>query len=54
MMIGEIERSEGFEPLRIQKAAKRIGISKVTGSLRGSLMAAYYMFLVPLKYLLRR
>ena len=44
--------------LRIQSVPiryrKRIGISKVTGSLRGSLMAAYYMFLVPLKYLLRR
>jgi glycosyltransferase involved in cell wall biosynthesis len=41
--------------LRIQSVPiryrKRIGISKVTGSLRGSIMAAYYMFLVPLKYL---
>ena len=41
--------------LRIQSVPiryrKRIGISKVTGSLRGSMMAAYYMFLVPLKYL---
>jgi len=44
--------------LRIQSVPiryrKRIGISKVTGSLRGSMMAAYYMFLVPLKYLFRR
>ena len=41
--------------LRIQcvpiRYRKRIGISKVTGSLRGSMLAAYYMFLVPLKYL---
>lgn len=44
--------------LRIQSVPiryrKRIGISKVTGSLRGSLLAAYYMFLVPLKYLFKR
>jgi glycosyltransferase involved in cell wall biosynthesis len=37
-------------PIRYRK---RIGISKVTGSLRGSVMAAYYMFLVPLKYLFK-
>ena len=41
--------------LRIQSVPiryrKRIGVSKVTGSLRGSVLAAYYMFLVPLKYL---
>ena len=30
---------------------KRIGESKVTGTVRGSILAAYYMFLVPLKYL---
>ena len=30
---------------------KRIGESKVTGTIRGSLLAAYYMFLVPMKYL---
>ena len=30
---------------------KRIGVSKVTGSLKGTVMATYYMFLVPLKYL---
>jgi glycosyltransferase involved in cell wall biosynthesis len=44
--------------LRIQSVPiryrKRIGISKVTGSLRGSVLAAYYMFLVPLKYLFKR
>ncbi len=43
--------------LRIQSVPiryrKRIGMSKVTGSLRGSVMAAYYMFLVPLKYLFK-
>lgn len=38
-------------PIRYRK---RIGISKVTGSLRGSMLAAYYMFLVPLKYLFKR
>ncbi len=30
---------------------KRIGESKVTGTVRGSMLAAYYMFFVPLKYL---
>ena len=38
-------------PIRYRK---RIGVSKVTGSLRGSILATYYMFLVPLKYLLKR
>ena len=41
--------------LRIQSVPityrRRIGVSKVTGSLKGTIMAAYYMFLVPLKYL---
>ena len=41
--------------LRIQNVPinyrKRIGVSKVTGSLKGTIMATYYMFLVPLKYL---
>ena len=32
---------------------KRIGESKVTGTVRGSILAAYYMFLVPLKYLFK-
>jgi glycosyltransferase involved in cell wall biosynthesis len=32
---------------------RRIGESKVTGTFRGALMAAYYMFLVPLKYLFK-
>lgn len=30
---------------------RRIGKSKVTGTIRGTILAAYYMFLVPLKYL---
>jgi hypothetical protein len=41
--------------LRIQSVPityrKRIGISKVTGTVKGTIMATYYMFLVPLKYL---
>jgi glycosyltransferase involved in cell wall biosynthesis len=37
-------------PIRYRR---RIGVSKVTGTFRGSLKAAYYMFLVPLKYLWR-
>jgi glycosyltransferase involved in cell wall biosynthesis len=41
--------------LRIQSVPisyrRRIGESKVTGTIRGTIMAAYYMFLVPLKYL---
>jgi hypothetical protein len=41
--------------LRIQSVPisyrKRLGESKVTGTVRGSILAAYYMFLVPLKYL---
>jgi len=44
--------------LRIQSVPiryrKRIGKSKVTGTLRGSILAAYYMFLVPLKYLFNK
>ena len=32
---------------------KRIGESKVTGTIRGSILAAYYMFLVPMKYLFK-
>ena len=38
-------------PIRYRK---RIGVSKVSGSLRGSILATYYMFLVPLKYLFKR
>ena len=38
-------------PIRYRK---RIGVSKVTGTLRGSFLAAYYMFLVPLKFLFKR
>jgi glycosyltransferase involved in cell wall biosynthesis len=30
---------------------RRLGKSKVSGTLRGSIMAAYYMFFVPLRYL---
>ena len=44
--------------LRIQSVPihyrKRIGKSKVTGTLRGTILATYYMFLVPLKYLFRK
>jgi hypothetical protein len=32
---------------------KRIGDSKVTGTVRGSILATYYMFLVPMKYLFK-
>jgi glycosyltransferase involved in cell wall biosynthesis len=35
-------------PIRYRR---RIGRSKVTGTLTGTLLATYYMFLVPLKYL---
>jgi hypothetical protein len=41
--------------LRVQSVPinyrKRVGKSKVTGTLRGTILATYYMFLVPLKYL---
>jgi glycosyltransferase involved in cell wall biosynthesis len=41
--------------LRIQSVPiryrRRIGESKVTGTIRGTILATYYMFLVPLKYL---
>ena len=40
--------------LRIQSVPvtyrRRIGRSKVSGTVRGTVLAAYYMFLVPLKY----
>jgi glycosyltransferase involved in cell wall biosynthesis len=43
--------------LRIQSVPinyrKRIGESKVTGTIRGTILATYYMFLVPLKYLFK-
>ena len=32
---------------------KRIGESKVTGTIRGTILATYYMFLVPMKYLFK-
>ncbi len=38
-------------PIRYRK---RIGRSKVTGTLKGSILATYYMFLVPLKYFFRK
>ncbi len=41
--------------LRIQSVPihyrRRIGKSKVTGTIRGTILTTYYMFLVPLKYL---
>jgi len=41
--------------LRIQSVPihyrRRIGESKVTGTLKGTLLATYFMFFVPLKYL---
>ncbi len=41
--------------LRIQSVPihyrRRIGASKVTGTLKGTVLATYYMFFVPLKYL---
>ncbi len=44
--------------LRIQSVPihyrKRIGKSKVTGTIRGTILATYYMFFVPLKYLCRK
>jgi glycosyltransferase involved in cell wall biosynthesis len=43
--------------LRIQSIPiayrRRIGESKVSGTIKGTLLAAYYMFLVPLKYLFK-
>ena len=43
--------------LRIQSVPiryrRRIGQSKVTGTVRGTILATYYMFLVPLKYLFK-
>lgn len=33
---------------------KRIGRSKVSGTLKGTLLATWYMFLVPLKYLFKK
>lgn len=41
--------------LRIQSVPityrRRVGRSKVTGTIKGTMMATYYMFLVPLRYL---
>jgi glycosyltransferase involved in cell wall biosynthesis len=45
------------EELRIQSVPinyrKRIGESKVTGTIKGTILATYYMFFVPLKYLFK-
>ena len=45
------------QDLRIQSVPiryrRRIGKSKVTGTVRGTILATYYMFLVPLKYLFK-
>ena len=44
--------------LRIQSVPinyrRRMGKSKVTGTVRGTILATYYMFMVPLKYLFRK
>jgi glycosyltransferase involved in cell wall biosynthesis len=44
--------------LRVQSVPityrRRVGRSKVTGTIKGTMMAAYYMFLVPLRYLRKR
>ena len=44
--------------LRIQSVPvnyrRRMGKSKVTGTIRGTILATYYMFMVPLKYLFRK
>ena len=44
--------------LRIQSVPihyrKRIGDSKVTGTLKGTVLATYYMFFVPLKYIFKK
>ncbi len=44
--------------LRVQSVPityrRRIGSSKVTGTFKGSLLATYYMFLVPLRYLWKK
>lgn len=33
---------------------RRLGVSKVSGTFRGSLLAAYFMFCVPLRYFIRK
>jgi hypothetical protein len=38
-------------PIRYRK---RIGKSKVSGTIKGTLLATWYMFWVPLKYLLKK
>jgi len=44
--------------LRIQcvpiRYRRRIGKSKVTGTLKGTLLASYYMFMVTMKYLWKK
>ena len=44
--------------LRVQNVPityrRRVGRSKVTGTIKGTMMATYYMFLVPLRYLWKR
>jgi hypothetical protein len=43
--------------LRVQSVPivyrRRVGRSKVTGTVKGTLMATYYLFVVPLRYFLK-
>jgi len=67
LSLGMQQRSFGWPAEMLVKAAKRgariaevpvsygkrIGVSKVSGTLKGSILAAYYMLWLPLRYLLK-
>jgi glycosyltransferase involved in cell wall biosynthesis len=52
MVVKAAKRGWRIESLPVHYR-RRLGVSKVSGTIGGSLLAAYYMFLVPLRYLLR-
>jgi glycosyltransferase involved in cell wall biosynthesis len=52
MVVKAAKRGWRIESLPVHYR-RRLGVSKVSGTIRGSMLAAYYMFVVPLRYLLR-
>ncbi|MGE5253988.1 MAG: glycosyltransferase family 2 protein [Planctomycetaceae bacterium] len=52
MVVKAARRGWRIESLPV-RYRRRLGVSKVSGTIRGSILAAYYMFLVPLRYLWR-
>lgn len=52
MVVKAAKRGWRIESLPVHYR-RRLGVSKISGTIRGSMLAAYHMFWVPLRYLLR-